>query len=45
MSDDAAHPDLVLAMLTHRIPLTLLPDLAWLTEGTASDFVPAGTPC
>jgi hypothetical protein len=35
----------VLAMLANRIPLTLLPDLAWLTELAATDFVPAGKPC
>jgi hypothetical protein len=36
---------LVLAMLANRIPLTLLPDLAWLTDTTGTDFAPTGSPC
>jgi hypothetical protein len=45
MSACAPNPDLVLAMLANRIPLTLLPDLAWLTEGATTDFTSAPTPC
>jgi hypothetical protein len=44
MSAYAPSPDLVLAMLANRIPLTLLPDLAWLTDTATTDFAPAPTP-
>jgi hypothetical protein len=44
MSAYAPNPDLVLAMLANRIPLTLLPDLAWLTETATTDFTRAGNP-
>jgi len=40
-----AEATLVLAMLANRIPLTLLPDLAWLTEVATTDFTPTGKPC
>jgi hypothetical protein len=40
-----AETTLVLAMLANRIPLTLLPDLAWLTGVATTDFVGAGRPC
>jgi hypothetical protein len=38
-------PTLVLAMLANRIPLILLPDLAWPAAVPAADFTPLGAPC
>jgi hypothetical protein len=40
-----ADPSLVLAMLANRIPLVLLPDLAWPGAVETADFTPIGTPC
>jgi hypothetical protein len=52
MSDSAptpvpfrADPALVAAMLANHIPLTLLPDLAWLHLPLAIDFTPLAAPC
>jgi len=41
----AGDPAVVLAMLANRIPLVLLPDLAWPTTAEAADFTPVGAPC